>query len=116
VTEGRRGTTSVNHGADPYEIDRKIISMYVHSTTTREIQSHIEEIYGVAASPSLISAITQALIYEVAAWQSRPLELCYPIVFMDAIRVKNPSEGAVSNKAVELAPVSTGHLGITMEA
>ena len=61
--------------------------------TTREIQGHIEEIYGVEASPSLISAITDAVMDEVTAWQNRPLEPCYPIVFMDAIRVNIRSDG-----------------------
>lgn len=85
------------------EFDRKIISMYARGMTTREIQGHIEEIYGVEASPSLISAITDAVMEEVAAWQNRPLEPCYPIVFMDAIRVNIRSDGTVSNKAVFIA-------------
>jgi putative transposase len=85
------------------EFDRKIVSMYASGMTTREIQGHIEEIYGVEASPSLISAITDAVMEEVTAWQNRPLEPCYPIVFMDAIRVNIRSDGAVSNKAVFVA-------------
>ena len=85
------------------EFDRKIVSMYARGMTTREIQGHIEEIYGVEASPSLISAITDAVMEEVTAWQNRPLDPCYPIVFMDAIRVNIRSDGAVSNKAVFVA-------------
>ncbi|MDN5939314.1 MAG: IS256 family transposase [Salinisphaera sp.] len=85
------------------EFDRKIISMYARGMTTREIQGHIEEIHGVEASPSLISAITDAVMDEVTAWQNRPLEPCYPVVFMDAIRVNIRSDGAVSNKAVFVA-------------
>lgn len=85
------------------EFDRKIVSMYARGMTTREIQGHIEEIYGVEASPSLISAITDAVMDEVTAWQNRPLEPCCPIVFMDAIRVNIRSDGAVSNKAVFVA-------------
>nr|WP_025829492.1 IS256 family transposase [Acetobacter persici] len=85
------------------EFDRKIISMYARGMTTSEIQGHLEEIYGVEASPSLISAITDAVMEEVAAWQNRPLEPCYPIVFMDAIRVNIRSDGTVSNKAVFIA-------------
>jgi len=85
------------------EFDRKIISMYARGMMTREIQGHIEEIYGVEASPSLISAITDAVMEEVVAWQNRPLEPCYPVVFMDAIRVNIRSDGAVSNKAVFVA-------------
>jgi len=85
------------------EFDRKIISMYARGMTTREIQGHIEEIYGFEASPSLISAVTGAVMDEVTAWQNRPLEPCYPVVFMDAIRVNIRSDGAVSNKAVFVA-------------
>lgn len=85
------------------EFDRKIISMYARGMSTREIQGHIEEIYGFEASPSLISAVTEAVMEEVTAWQNRPLEPCYPVVFMDAIRVNIRSDGAVSNKAVFVA-------------
>lgn len=85
------------------EFDTKIISMYTRGMTTREIQGHIEEIYGFDASPSLISAITDTVMQEVTAWQNRPLEPCYPVVFMDAIRVNIRSDGAVSNKAVFVA-------------
>ena len=82
------------------EFSTQIISMYPRGMTTREIQGHIEEIYGVKASPSLISAITDAVMEEVTAWQKRPLEPCYPVVFMDAIRVNIRGYGAVSDKAV----------------
>jgi putative transposase len=85
------------------EFDRKIVSMYARGMTTREIQGHIEEIYGVEASPALISAITDAVMDEVTVWQNRPLEPCYPIVFMDAIRVNIRSDGVVANKAVFVA-------------
>jgi len=85
------------------EFDAKIIRMYARGMTTREIQGHIEEIYGFEASPSLISAITDTVMQEVTAWQNRPLEPCYPVVFMDAIRVNIRSDGAVSNKAVFVA-------------
>ncbi|WP_306045104.1 IS256 family transposase [Nioella sp. MMSF_3534] len=82
------------------EFDRKIVSMYARGMATRETRGHIEGIYGVEASPGLISAITDAVMEEVTAWQIRPLEPCYPIAFMDAIRVNIRSNGAVSNKAV----------------
>ncbi len=85
------------------EFDTKIISMYARGMTTREIQGHIEEIYGIEASPSLISAITDAVMEEVTAWQNRPLEPCYPVVFLDAIRVKIRTDGVVLNKAVFVA-------------
>ena len=74
------------------EFDRKIISMYARGMTTREIQGHIEDIYGVEASPSLISAITDAVMEEVAAWQNRPLEPCYPIVFSDRLHGRDPGQ------------------------
>ncbi|WP_321364375.1 IS256 family transposase [uncultured Celeribacter sp.] len=85
------------------EFDRKIISMYARGMTTRELQGHIEEIYGFEASPSLIFAVTDAVMEEVTAWQNRPLEPCYPVVFMDAIRVKIRTDGVVMNKAVFVA-------------
>ena len=80
--------------------DDKILSMYSRGMTTREIQGHLEEIYGVDVSPSLISEITDAVVEEVKAWQSRPLEQLYPIVFLDALMVKMRHEGKVENRAV----------------
>lgn len=67
---------------------------------TREIQGHLEEIYGVDVSPSLISTVTDAVAEEVKAWQCRPLDALYPIVYMDVIRVKGRGNGHVVNKAV----------------
>ena len=83
--------------------DDKIISLYSRGLTTREIQSHLEEIYGVEVSPSLISIVTEAVTEEVKAWQNRPLDALYPIIYMDAIRVKARGNGHVVNKAVYLA-------------
>lgn len=83
--------------------DDKIISLYSRGLTTREIQGHLEEIYGVEVSPSLISIVTEAVAEEVKAWQNRPLDALYPIVYMDAIRVKARGNGHVVNKAVYLA-------------
>ena len=85
------------------EFDTKIIAMYARGMTTREIQGYIEEIYGFEASASLISAITDAVMDEVRAWQTRPLEPCYPVVFLDAIRVNIRDQGVVANKAVYVA-------------
>lgn len=76
--------------------------------TVREIQAHLEEIYGTEVSPSLISSVTDAISDEVKAWQSRPLDPIYPIVHLDCIHVK-VREGTVRVKAVYLA------IGITME-
>lgn len=85
------------------EFDDKIISLYSRGLTTREIQGHLEEIYGVEVSPALISVVTEAVAEEVKAWQNRPLDALYPIIYMDAIRVKARGNGHVVNKAVYLA-------------
>jgi len=83
--------------------DDKVISLYTRGMSTREIQGHLEEIYGAEVSPQLISTVTDAVAAEVADWQSRPLEALYPVVFFDAIRVKIRDQGTVCNKAVYLA-------------
>ncbi len=83
--------------------DDKIISLYARGMTTREIQAHLEEIYSVEVSPALISNITAVVLDEVKAWQSRPLDAIYPILYLDALQVKIRDEGTVSNKAVYLA-------------
>ncbi|MDR3529281.1 MAG: IS256 family transposase [Rhodopila sp.] len=104
--------------------DDKVISLYTRGMSTREIQGHLEEIYGAEVSPQLISTVTDAVTAEVAEWQSRPLEPLYPVphsvgvcqaypnakvMFFDAIRVKIRDQGTVCNKAVYLA------LGITSD-
>ena len=81
----------------------KIISMYARGMSTREIVGHVQELYGVDVSPDLISAVTDAVLDEIATWQSRPLEPVYPLVFFDALRVKIRDEGTVRNKAVHVA-------------
>ena len=83
--------------------DDKIISMYARGMSTREIVGHLRDLYGIEVSPDLISAITDAVLEEVAAWQARPLEAVYPLVFFDALRVKIRDEGLVRNKAVHIA-------------
>lgn len=90
------------------DFDEKIISMYGRGMTTREIQGHIEDMYGVEISPDLISQITDSVLDEVRAWQSRPVDPVYPIVFLDALFVKVRDAGSIKNKAVYLA------LGINM--
>ena len=87
--------------------DDKIISLYARGMTVREIQAHLEEMYGTEVSPSLISSVTDAVADEVKTWQARPLDAIYPIVYLDCIHVK-VREGAVRVKAVYLA------IGITM--
>ena len=83
--------------------DEKIVSMYARGMSTREIQGHLRELYGIDASPDLVSAVTDAVLDEVAMWQNRPLEAVYPLVFFDALRVKVRDEGLVRNKAVHIA-------------
>jgi len=89
--------------------DDKIVSMYARGMTTREIQGHLEEIYGVEVSPTLISAVTDAVQEEVRLWQSRPLEPLYPIVYLDALVVKMRHEGRVGNRSVHVA------IGVNLE-
>jgi putative transposase len=89
--------------------DEKILSLYARGMTVREIQSHLEEMYGAEVSPTLISSVTDAVMDEAKAWQARPLDALYPIVYLDCIHVKTRDAGAVRAKAVYLA------LGISME-
>ncbi len=89
--------------------DDKILSMYARGMTTREIQGHLEEMYQVEVSPSLISEVTDGVIEEARAWQNRPLEPFYGVVFLDALYVKMRHEGRVENRAVYVA------LGINLE-
>src|SRR5215216_5406223 len=84
-------------------LDEQIISLYARGLTTREIQGHLEELYGVEVSPSLISTVTDAVMEEVRAWQNRPLDAVYPILYLDALQVKVKSQGRVVNKAIYLA-------------
>lgn len=83
--------------------DEKIISMYARGMTVREIQGHLHELYGVEVSPDLVSRVTSAVIEEVKAWQGRPLEAVYPIVYLDALVIKVRDQGTVTNKSAFLA-------------
>lgn len=89
--------------------DDKILSMYARGMTTREIQGHLQEMYGVEVSPTLISDVTDAVLDEVKAWQNRPLETIYGVVYLDALYVKMRHEGRVENRAVYVA------IGIDLE-
>ena len=89
--------------------DDKVISLYARGLTNREIQGHLQEIYGVEVSPELISRVTDAVQEEVKAWQGRPIDEVYPIVYLDAIFVKTRENGTVSNRAIYLV------LGINLE-
>ena len=88
--------------------DEKILGMYARGMTVRDIQAHLEDIYGVDVSPDLISRVTSAVAEDVTAWQSRPLDAVYPIVYLDALMVKVRDQGVVRNKAVYIA------LGVTL--
>jgi len=89
--------------------DDKIISLYARGMTVREIQSHLEEMYGTEVSPTLISSVTDAVMDDAKAWQMRPLDKLYPIIYLDCIHVKVLDNGVVRTKAVYLA------LGINMD-
>jgi len=83
--------------------DDKIVAMYARGMTVREIQAFLAEQYGTEVSPEFISSVTDAVMAEVTAWQSRPLEPMYPVVFFDALRVKIREDAVVRNKAIYLA-------------
>jgi transposase-like protein len=83
--------------------DDKVLYLYSSGLSTRGIQEQLEELYGVEVSPTLISNVTNAVMDDVRAWQSRPLSSVYPILYFDALFVKSRQEGPVKNKAVYLA-------------
>jgi transposase-like protein len=83
--------------------DDKILALYARGMTVREIQAFLAEMYAVEVSPDLISTVTDAVMEEVTAWQTRPLESMYPVVFFDALRVKIRDEATVRSKAIYLA-------------
>ena len=83
--------------------DDKIVAMYARGMTVREIQGFLADQYGTEVSPEFISSVTDAVMAEVAAWQARPLEPMYPVVFFDALRVKIRDDAVVRNKAIYLA-------------
>lgn len=89
--------------------DEKIISMYSYGMTNRDIKYHLKDMYNVDVSPSLISEVTDAVIDDVRAWQNRPLERVYPILFLDCVVVKCREDNQIRNKSVFLA------LAVTME-
>jgi putative transposase len=82
--------------------DNKILSMYARGMTVREIQGHLEEIYGIEVSPDLISTVTDEIIQEVQQWQNRPLDAIYPVIYFDALIVKIKDNGHIKNKALYL--------------
>lgn len=91
------------------DFDNKVISLYARGMTVREIQSHLEEIYGTSVSPDLISKVTDGVLEEIAIWQNRLLDSIYPIMYLDCIHVKARDNHTVINKAVYLA------IGVNMD-
>jgi putative transposase len=89
--------------------DDKILSMYARGMSTREITGHLEEIYGVEVSPTLISNVTDAVKEEVTAWQNRPIDAVYPILYLDALYVKIRDTGHIQNRAIYVA------IGVNMQ-
>lgn len=83
--------------------DDQILALYARGVSVRDIQAHLQQIYGVEVSPTLISTVTEAVYEEVKAWQSRPLEPLYAILYLDALWVKMRHEGRVENRAVYVA-------------
>lgn len=86
--------------------DDKVIALYARGLTVREIQAFLGEMYGVAVSPDLISTVTDAVVAEVTAWQARPLEPMYPVVFFDALRVtiRDEATPAISFRPQSIQP------------
>jgi putative transposase len=89
--------------------DDRIVSMYARGMSTRDIQGHLKEMYGVEVSPALVSEVTDAVMEEVKGWQNRPLEEIYAIAYLDALYVKMRHEGRVENRAVYVV------IGVDME-
>jgi putative transposase len=83
--------------------DDKVLSLYARGMTTREIQGHLKDLYGTEISPALISNVTDSVLKDVEAWQNRPLDSIYPIVYLDALHLKMRLDGLVQTRAVYLA-------------
>ena len=98
-----------NHERTLNGFDDKVISLYSRGMSTRDIQAHLKEIYGVDVSSTFISTVTDSVLDEIKQWQQRPLEPIYPVVYLDGLVVKNREEGIAHNKCVYLA------LGINTE-
>lgn len=84
-------------------LDDKILALYARGLSVRDIQAHLRELYGTDVSPELVSRVTDAVREEIVAWQSRPLERCYAVVWMDALTIKVRDGGVVQNKAAYVA-------------
>jgi putative transposase len=84
------------------QVDDMILSLYARGMTTRDIQAHLAEVYGAEVSPALVSRVTDVVAEEITAWQTRPLDAFYAILYIDALMVKVRDGGAVDNKAAYL--------------
>jgi transposase-like protein len=94
--------SSPRYGKNTNELEDKILGLYARGISTRDIQDTLHEMYGVDVSPSLISQVTDKIWEQVEAWQNRPLEAIYPIIYLDAIHVKLRRDGKVANTAVHI--------------
>jgi len=84
------------------QVDDMVLSLYARGMSTRDISSHLQEVYGAQVSPALVSKVTDTVAEEVGTWQNRPVDECYPILYIDAIRIKVRDGGHVVNKAAHL--------------
>jgi putative transposase len=107
VPRDRRGTFEPQlvkkHQTRLGALDDKILALYARGLSARDIQAHLEELYATEVSPTLISNVTEAVHDELRAWQSRPLEPVYAVVWLDALVLKVRDQGVVQNKAAYLA-------------
>ncbi|NPV30683.1 MAG: IS256-like element ISDku1 family transposase, partial [Firmicutes bacterium] len=81
------------------QLEEQIIAMYAKGMSTRDIEEHMRDIYGIDISPTMVSKITDKILPMISEWQSRPLERIYPVVFLDAIHFKVRKDGRIVNKA-----------------
>lgn len=102
--EGEFEPALIPKGVRKFEgFDEKVISLYARGMTTREIQGHLEEIYATKVSAELISKVTDGVLEDIIAWQNRPLDRVYPIMYLDCIYVKGRDNHTIINKAVYIA-------------
>jgi putative transposase len=84
------------------QVEDMILSLYARGMSTRDITEHLGEVYGASVSAATISRVTDVVVEEIAAWQSRPVDPVYPILYIDAIRIKIRDGGVVANKAAHI--------------
>lgn len=91
------------HQSNVTGIEDQIVALYAKGVSTREIQDHLHNLYGIEVSPTLISNVTNKLLPLIKEWQNRPLQGIYAVVYLDAIHFKVKQEGAIVNKAAYMA-------------